>query len=85
MTRQEASVQVPQEAVDHAARHDAAMAHQRIDDHEKLCAERWDTTQRAIERLRKVIEKRFGWLIILVVGTLISAVGTLLAMLLGPT
>ncbi len=71
-------MQAPVEAVDHAARHDAAMAHQRIDDHEKLCAERWKTTQAAISRLQEVIEKRSGWLIGLVIVTLLSAAGTLL-------
>lgn len=41
---------------DHWARSEATRAHQRINDHEVHCAERWDRTRKDIEDLRKQVD-----------------------------
>jgi len=58
------------EVIDHEARSEAALAHQRISDHEKACAERWAQTYNAISRLMALL-----------IGTLLATIGTLVMML----
>ena len=58
---------------DHYARQQAALANQKIDDHEDKCAERWGEARDEMERLR-----RAQWWM---VATLVSGQGAVILLL----
>ena len=71
----------PAEVIDHTARHEAGLAHQRVDDHEKACAERWEQTHKSIDGLREEWNARWGRLMWTLIGTLLATIATLATML----
>lgn len=60
-------------SVDHEARTQAAIANQKIDQHEDHCAERWEEARKETQRL----SSRINWLIVTLIGGQASVIGVL--------
>lgn len=71
---------LPNEAVDHVARAAADRAHDRINSHERHCAERWELSRTAMNEVKAAIAgifRRLWW----IVGLILAADGALILFL----